>query len=167
MTMQYVTCNRRGYKILNPVIWQVFDGRKFLGYSHGMGTEFCDPPVYYIDPKQQHQEPLSNLPEGATIEKEPVIVEPVEVIKYETDPEVLKELEIYRSYELKERWQLEYDWHYGHELYWDYKSKKAAEEHMEQIKDFFGKSLSETIKNIKVTKYVIGKGGVKPPPFTI
>ena len=158
---QYLTCNRRGYKLLNPVIWEVLEGMKSLGFSHGMGTDFCDPPVYYIDPKQRHQEPLSNLPKGSTIEDEPepVVIETVEVIKYETDPEVLKELEVYRNYKLKERWQLEYDWHYGHELEWNYESKKDAEEHMEYIKDFFGPKLVESIKNIKITKYVIGRGG--------
>ena len=159
--MQYLTCNRRGYKLLNPVIWEVFDGRKSLGYSHGFGTDFCDPPVYYIDPNQKHQEPLSNLPKGSTVEDEPepVVVETIEVVKYETDPEILKELEVYRNYKLKERWQLEYNWHYGHEVYWDYKSKKSAEEQMERIKEHFAPGLVETIKDIKITKYVIGRGG--------
>ena len=78
----------------------------------------------------------------------------------------LKELEVYRSYKLQEKWKLEFDWHYGHELEWNYKSKKKAEEHMEYIKDFFGPKLVESIKNIKITKYVIGKGGVKHPPST-
>ena len=45
----------------------------------------------------------------------------------------------------------------------EYKSKKKAEEHMEHIKETFGPKLVETIKNIKITKYVIGKGGIKPP----
>jgi hypothetical protein len=165
---QYVTCNRRGYKLLNPAIWEVLEGVKYIGFSHGMGTDFCDPPVYYVDPKQQTQEPIENLPKGSTIEEEPepVVVKTVEVVKYETDPETLKELEIYRNYKLQEKWQLEFDWNYGHELEWNYKSKKKAEEQMEHIKETFAPKLVETIKNIKVTKYVIGKGGVKPPPLT-
>ena len=162
---QYVTCNRRGYKLLKPAIWEVLEGMKSLGFSHGMGTDFCDPPVYYVDSKQRHQEPIEHLPKGSSIDEEPVI-ETVEVVKYETDPETLKELEIYRNYKLQEKWKLEFDWHYGHELEWNYKSKKKAEEHMEYIKEFFGPKLVESIKNIKITKYVIGKGGVKPPPLT-
>jgi hypothetical protein len=165
---QYVTCNRRGYKLLNPAIWEVLEGVKYIGFSHGMGTDFCDPPVYYVDPKQQTQEPIENLPKGSTIEEEPepVVVKTVEVVKYETDPEVLAELEIYRSYKLQTKWQLEFDWHYGHEVEWNYKSKKKAKDQMEHIKETFAPKLVETIKNIKITKYVIGKEGEKSPPFT-
>ena len=171
---QYVTCNRRGYKLLQPVIWEVLEGMKSLGFSRQPSdTDFCDPPVYYVDPKQSRPEPIENLPKGSTIEEEPepvvvepVVVETVEVVKYETDPEVLKELEIYRSYKLQTKWQLEFDWYYGHEVEWNYKSKKKAKDQMEHIKETFAPKLVETIKNIKITKYVIGKGGEKSPPST-
>ena len=165
---QYVTCNRRGYKLLKPAIWEVIEGIKSLGFSHGMNTDFCDPPVYYVDPKQPRPEPIENLPKGSIIgeEPEPVVVKTVEVVKYEIDPEVLKELEIYRSYKLQTKWQLEFDWYYGHEVEWNYKSKKKAKDQMEHIKETFAPKLVETIKNIKITKYVIGKGGEQSPPFT-
>ena len=165
---QYVTCNRRGYKLLKPSIWQVFDGLEFLGFSDNFSSnEFCNPPVYYIDPKQNYQEPLTNLPEGSTIaeekEEEVEIEKFVEVTKYETDPKILEELEIYRSYKLKERWQVVYDWAYGHEVYWDLKSKKEAKDQLERIQTFFKGSLADSMTNIEIIKYVIGEGGEPPP----
>ena len=55
--MFYSTCNRRGYKILDPHIWEVFGGEynsKSLGFTKTMSKtgkfRKCKPPVYEIDP---------------------------------------------------------------------------------------------------------------------
>ena len=59
------------------------------------------------------------------------------------------------------RWKLEYTWIYGKEVYWNFKRKKDAVAQMEQIQNFFGSRLVESIEDIKYTKYIYGTRGIK------
>ena len=58
LIMFYQTCNRIGYKLLDPHIWEVFGGEyntEPLGFTKTMSKtgkfRKCKPPVYEIDSK--------------------------------------------------------------------------------------------------------------------
>lgn len=72
--MFYSTCNRRGYKLLDPHIWEVFGGEyntKSLGFTKTMSKtgkfRKCNPPVYEIDPLVK--DTAKALPKGSTVRK--------------------------------------------------------------------------------------------------
>ena len=76
--MFYSTCNRRGYKLLDPHIWEVFGGEynsKSLGFTKTMSKtgkfRKCKPPVYEIDPLAR--DTANALPIGSTIQNEPIV----------------------------------------------------------------------------------------------
>ena len=76
--MFYSTCNRRGYKLLDPHIWEVFGGEynsKSLGFTKTMSKtgkfRKCKPPVYEIDTSAR--DTANALPIGSTIRKEPIV----------------------------------------------------------------------------------------------
>ena len=72
--MFYQTCNRIGYKLLDPHIWEVFGGEynnESLGFTKTMSKtgkfRKCKPPVYEIDPTAR--DTAKALPTGSTVRK--------------------------------------------------------------------------------------------------
>lgn len=188
--MEHRTCHRRGYELLTPNVWELFDGMESKGFVKNFKNEKSDPPVYKV---LGHTD-LDNtdLPKGSTIQTRtwedeyPPHLQGPEVNEIlDTREQTIRDLkgaiqqlrdecgELFTENKQLEhklkyqkpsgstRWKLEYTWIYGKEVYWDFKTKKQAVAQMEQIQNFFGSRLVESIKDIKYTKYIYGTRGVK------
>jgi len=195
--MFYLTCNRVGYKPLDPHIWEVFGG-KYNTESLGFTKQFsktkkfkeCKPPTYMkVDDSRGFMGHTVELPKGSTIQthtiddefpphlqgpelheifdtKEDTIEQLWDRVKaYEVEMGAL-EVEIQQlNIKLKHqkpsgsiRWKLTYTWCYGTEVHWDFKTKKQAVAFMENnVKDFFGVKIVESIRDIKYNKYIYGQ----------
>ena len=160
--MFYQTCNRIGYKLLDPHIWEVFGGEynnESLGFTKTMSKtgkfRKCKPPVYEIDPTARDTAKEKDLPEGSIVRKARKSRRKIADLDKR-----IKELEaelkvVEKAPVLKERWKLTYTWVYEEEIYWDLMSKDHAERQLAHIQDFFAPQLVETMRDIKIEKYWI------------
>ena len=158
--MFYQTCNRIGYKLLDPHIWEVYGGEyntESLGFTKNISKtgkfRKCKPPVYEIDPSAR--DTAKALPKGSTVRKARKSRRKIADLDKR-----IKELEaelkvIEKAPVLKERWKLSYTWVYEEEIYWDLESKEHAERLMTHIQNVYAPQLVETIVDIKIEKYWI------------
>ena len=188
--MEHRTCHRRGYELLTPNVWELYDGMESKGFVKNFKNEESDPPVYKVVGHPDLDS--TDLPKGSIIQtrtwedeyppelKGPEVNEILDT-REQTIHDLKNTIQTLRDecgemdikikqleHELKHkkpsgstRWKLEYTWIYGKEVYWDFKRKKDAISQMEQIQNFFGSRLVESIKDIKYTKYIYGTRGVK------
>jgi len=155
----YRTCHRRGYKLLDPNIWEMLDGKESKGFVKLSSGKKCSPPKYIPIEKEN----MSSLPEGSVVVDSRI--EGPDVIELATPKEVLlRELENTVQKLKKEltektgetRWKLEFVWGTLSptlQEYWDLKTEKEANDLLEHHKSFFARSLSESIRDIKIFKY--------------
>ena len=184
--MYHRTCHRLGYKLLTPEpIWELFDGLEFKGFVKNFDNEPCDPPKYTVIGSQAITRNIM-LPKEAEIiffdpfpaslqgpeindissSKEEQIEDLWDKVKAQEAEIGGLEVEIQQlNIKLKHqkpsgsiRWKLTYTWCYGTEVHWNFKTKKQAVAFMEEnIKDFFGTKIVESIKDVKYDKYVYGQ----------
>ena len=184
--MYHRTCHRLGYKLLTPEpIWELFDGLEFKGFVKNFDNEPCDPPKYTVIGSQAITRNIM-LPKEAEIiffdpfpaglqgpevneisdTKEEQIEDLWDKVKAQEAEIGGLEVEIQQlNIKLKHqkpsgsiRWKLTYTWCYGTEVHWDFKTKKQAVAFMEEnIKDFFGTKIVESIKDVKYDKYIYGQ----------
>tara|TARA_B100000809_G_C15044618_1_gene496808 strand:- start:107 stop:688 length:582 start_codon:yes stop_codon:yes gene_type:complete len=188
--MFYLTCNRVGYKLLDPHIWEVFGGKyntESLGFTKHISKtkkfKECKPPAYtQVDDSRGF---AVDLPKGSKViidpfppglqgpevneisdTKEEQIEDLWDKVKTQEAEIGGLEVEIQQlNIKLKHqkpsgsiRWKLTYTWCYGTEVHWDFKTKKQAVAFMEEnIKDFFGVKIVESIRDIKYNKYIYGQ----------
>ena len=188
--MEYRTCHRRGYELLTPNVWELFDGMESKGFVKNFKDEESVPPKYKVvgHPDLDRTElPKGSIIQERTLEdefppglegpevneildtREQTIYDLKDTIQTLRDECGVMDIKIKQlEHELKHkkpsgstRWKLEYTWIYGKEVYWDFKRKKDAVTQMEHIQNFYGHRLVESIKDIKYTKYTYGTRGVK------
>jgi len=162
--MFYLTCNRAGYKLLDPHIWEVFGGKyntESLGFTKFFSKtekfKKSKPPIYtQLADSRGH---TVILPKGSIVRK---IRKPRRKLA-DLDKRI-KELEAKLDVVqkdipvLEERWKLSYTWCYGDEVHWNFKTKKQAVAFMEEeIIGFFGTKIVESISDIKYDKYSYGR----------
>jgi len=159
--MEHRTCHRRGYKLLTPNIWELYDGMESKGFVKNLSNEKSDPPRYrvigHID-LDRTDLPKDSIIQTHTIEEEfPPGLEGPEVneiwdTKEETIEDLHEKIQALRDecgemdiqikqlqHELKHkqpsgsiRWKLTYTWCDNvTEVYWDFKRKKDAVAFME------------------------------------
>ena len=186
--MEHRTCHRRGYELLTPEVWEVFDGMESKGFVKNFKNQKSDPPIY----RAIADSDLGELPKGGILQtrkwedeypphlqgpevneirdtKEQTIYDLKNTIQKLRDEcgELFtenKQLEHKLKHKMPSgsvRWKLEYTWIYGKEVHWDFKRKNDAVAYMEHIQNFFGSRLVESIKDIKYTKYIYGTRGIK------
>ena len=186
--MEHRTCHRRGYELLTPEVWEVFDGMESKGFVKNLKNQKSDPPIY----RAIADSDLGELPKGSIIQtrkwedeypphlqgpevneirdtKEQTIYDLKSTIQKLQDEcgELFtdnKQLEHKLKHKMPSgsvRWKLEYIWTYGKEVHWDFKRKNDAVAYMEHIQNFFGSRLVESIKDIKYIKYIYGTRGIK------
>ena len=186
--MEHRTCHRRGYELLTPEVWEVFDGMESKGFVKNFKNQKSDPPIY----RAIADSDLGELPKGSIIqtrkwedeypphlqgpevnEIRDTIAQTIYALKNAIQKlrdecgELFtenKQLEHKLKHKMPSgsvRWKLEYIWTYGKEVHWDFKRKKDAVAYMEHIQNFFGSRLVESIKDIKYTKYIYGTRGIK------
>ena len=175
---------------MTPNVWELYDGMESKGFVKNFKNEESDPPIYKVIghhdidntdlPKgstiqtrtwEDEYPPHLQGPEVNEIRdsKEQTIYDLKNTIQQLRDEcgELfieIKQLEHKLKHKMPSgsaRWKLEYTWIYGKEVYWNFKRKKDAVAQMEQIQNFFGSRLVESIEDIKYTKYIYGTRGIK------
>ena len=175
--MEHRTCHRRGYELLTPEVWEVFDGMESKGFVKNFKNQKSDPPIY----RAIADSDLGELPKGGILQtrkwedeypphlqgpevneirdtKEQTIYDLKSTIQKLRDEcgELFtenKQLEHKLKHKMPSgsvRWKLEYTWIYGKEVHWDFKRKNDAVAYMEHIQNFFGSRLVESIKDINI-----------------
>ena len=164
-TARYATADYAagmGYDILRlhgSKVHALIDGKESKGFVKLSSGKKCSPPKYIPIEKEN----MSSLPEGSVVVDSRI--EGPDVIELATPKEVLlRELEDTVQKLKKEltektgetRWKLEFVWGTLSptlQEYWDLKTEKEANDLLEHHKSFFARSLSESIRDIKIFKY--------------
>jgi len=188
--MEHRTCHRRGYELLTPNVWELYDGMESKGFVKNFKNEESDPPVYKVVGHPDLDS--TDLPKGSIIQTHtwedeyPPELEGPEVNEIlDTREQTIRDLkgaiqklrdecgELFTENKQLEhklehqkpsgstRWKLTYTWCDNvTEVHWDFKRKKDAVAYMEHIQNFFGIKVVESIRDIKYDKYIYGTRNV-------
>lgn len=167
MHISYMTCNRRGYELIDKGVWQVHhsDKREPQGYVDTSTDPYtpCDPPTYIDLGMGEHPR---ILPEGGIVigkkESSHMTNDIVSQVKALVDENarLTKELaerpaeSAQPQIEFEKNYRLEFRW-YGswNEIHseWGFDSEKAAEARFQVWLDKFG----DKFEDVKISGYLI------------
>jgi hypothetical protein len=179
--MEHRTCHRRGYELLTPNIWELYDGMESKGFVKNFKNEKSGPPCYrvigHVD-LDRTDLPKDSIIRKRTLEDEfPPHLQGPEVHNILTSKEEtierlwgkvkayeeeigaleveIEQLKIKLKHQKPSgstRWKLEYTWCDNmKEVYWDFKRKKDAVAFMED--NIKGFFGIKLVESIKNVKY--------------